>query len=68
MTDMKEIDLRDWFAGQALGGLLANAQYPTQGSGEPFNQFAAKLIDNAFRIADAMIKEGRRLKKESSAA
>jgi hypothetical protein len=67
MNDMHEIELLDWFAGHALGGILANAHYPPQGSGEPFNQYAARVTDNAYRIADAMVKEGRRLKKEASA-
>jgi hypothetical protein len=67
MADMKDIELFDWFAGQALGGILANAHFPPQGSGEPFDQFAARIIDNAYRLADAMLREGRRLKKERSA-
>jgi hypothetical protein len=41
MADMKDMELRDWFAGQALAGILSNAQYPPQSSGEPFDQFAA---------------------------
>jgi hypothetical protein len=67
MTQMPEMELFDWFAGQALGGILANAQFPPQGSGEPFDQFAARVTDRAYRIADAMVREGRRLKKEASA-
>jgi hypothetical protein len=64
MADLKDIELRDWFAGQALGGILANSHYPPQGSGEPFDQFAARVTDSAYRLADAMMKQGRRLKKE----
>ncbi len=65
MTDLKTIELLDWFAGQALAGILSNAHYPPQGSGEPFDQFAARVTDSAYRIAEAMIKQGRRLKKET---
>jgi hypothetical protein len=68
MTDMKDMDLRDWFAGQALAGILSNVQYPAQSSGEPFDQFAARVTDTAYRLAEAMMKHGRRLKKETSAA
>jgi hypothetical protein len=68
MADMKDIELRDWFAGQALAGILSNAQYPPQGSGEPIDQFVARVTDTAYRIAEAMIKQGRRLKKETTAA
>ena len=66
MADMKDMELRDWFAGQALAGLLANAQYPPQGSGEPLDQFVARVTDTAYRIAEAMRKQGRRLKAETS--
>ena len=67
MVDMKDMELRDWFAGQALAGILASAHYPAQGSGEPLDQFAARVTDTAYRIAEAMMKQGRRLKKETSA-
>ena len=65
MADMKDMELSDWFAGQALAGILASAHYPPQGSGEPFDQFAARVTDTAYRIAEAMMKQGRRLKKET---
>jgi hypothetical protein len=44
--------LRDWFAGQALTGLLADPN-----CNQPYSSFA----DDAYRIADAMLavrKEG----------
>jgi hypothetical protein len=68
MADMKDMELRDWFAGQALAGILANVQFPPQGSGEPFDQFAGRVTDTAYRIAEAMMRQGQRLKKEASAA
>jgi len=71
MTDtkaMNDTELRDWFAGQALVGLLSNSHYPPQGSGEPFDQFAGKVTDSAYRITEALMKQGRRLKKEATAA
>ena len=39
---MRELDLHDWYAGQALEGLLSNVHYPAQGSGEPMDQFVAR--------------------------
>lgn len=68
MADIKDIELYDWFAGQALAGLLSNSHYPPQGSGEPVDQYVARVTDGAYRIAEAMVKEGRRLKKERSTA
>jgi hypothetical protein len=67
MEGMQHIDLRDWFAGQALVGILSNSQFPSQGSGEPFDQFAGKVTDSAYKIAEAMIKQGRRMKKDMTA-
>ena len=66
MPDIKELELYDWFAGQALAGILANSHYPPQSSGEPLDQYVARVTDVAYRVADAMIKQGRRLKKETS--
>lgn len=66
--ELKQIELREWFAGQALGGILSNAHFPAQGSGEPFDQFVARVTDSAYRIADSMVKEGRRLKKAASSS
>ncbi len=68
MNDLKTIELLDWFAGQALAGLLSKAPYPPQGSGEPGDQLAARVTDSAYRLGEAMLKQGRRLKKEASAA
>ncbi len=68
MGDFKEMDQRHWFAGQALGGLLADEHYPSQGSGEPFEQYAARLSETSYRIADAMVQQGKKLKTEGPAA
>jgi hypothetical protein len=68
VSETKGIELRDWYAGQALMGLLSDSHYPPQGSGESVDEFGARVADSAFRIATAMIKEGRRLNKESNVA
>jgi len=67
MTDAKDLDLHDWFAGQALAGILSNSHYPPQGSGEAHDQYVARVTDSAYRLAEAMIKQGQRRKKELSA-
>lgn len=63
MNQTKELDLRDWFAGQVLNGILSNPNYPAHSSGEPFDQYAARVTDSAYRIAEAMIKYGQRANK-----
>jgi hypothetical protein len=68
MQEMNSFELRDWFAGQALAGMLSNPQCPQQVSGEPFDQYAAKMTDSAYRFAEAMMRQSNRLKKETTAA
>lgn len=45
MTDIKDFELYDWFAGQALAGILSNSHYPPQSSGEPMDQYVARVTD-----------------------
>lgn len=56
--------LRDWFAGQALAGVLANSENVAAGA-EPTNsalslrpqEFAGWLATTAYAVADAMLAE-----------
>ena len=60
MLDPKTLDLRDWFAGQALIGLLASVKV-----GPPINpDMTLKQLEpytrRAYDFADAMLKERER--------
>lgn len=48
-----DMTLRDWFAGQALAGMMASGDYPADGPRTP--------VGIAYAIADAML-HARRLK------
>lgn len=50
------IDLRDWFAGQALVGILVSPNTPRP-EVWPFDQHAASLAEQAYSYADAMLRE-----------
>jgi hypothetical protein len=56
MSPPNEIELRDWFAGQALAGILMNPNTPKAESA-PFEAHAASIAEQAFAYADAMIRE-----------
>lgn len=49
-------DLRDWFAGQAIAGLLANSADVTSTIVKP-GELKARAAGAAYRIADAMLAE-----------
>lgn len=49
------MSLRDWFAGQALTGILANTQYSSYGV--KLNNEMLNLDIACYKIADMMIKE-----------
>ncbi len=48
-TEGRGMNLRDWFAGQALAGILSNP--------ESSECHIAATAETAYRLADAMLKE-----------
>jgi len=47
--------LRDWFAGQALVGLLSAMAHPEDGG--THNHYTWDTAEDAYRLADAMLAE-----------
>jgi hypothetical protein len=54
----QDMDLRDWFAGQALKGLLAGPNAPKKSKSEAPAQYAARVAEEAYLFADAMMEVG----------
>ena len=50
-----DMDLRDWFAGQALMGLLMSPGTPRVGE-TPIEEHAQSLAEQAYAFADAMLR------------
>jgi hypothetical protein len=58
MPSPRDVDVRDWLAGQALAGLLAAEVTRLQGGSEGAARLAEQAEDvagRAWRIADAML-------------
>ena len=58
--DSQGMTLRDWFAGQALIGLLFNAETILKSSKESGNTATQELITASYELSDAMLKERKR--------
>jgi hypothetical protein len=57
MSEEQEMDLRDWFAGHALEGLLAGPNAPKKSGSESPDQYAVRVAEEAYLFADAMMHE-----------
>ncbi len=49
LPSQRGMSLRDWFAGQALVGILSDGQY------KPGKQWAADASASAYKVADEML-------------
>ena len=59
MTDVKDMDLRDWFAGQALAALIIQSTSLSLGS-DPLRKKGSLFAERAYEFADAMLDEKRK--------
>jgi len=59
MTDVKDMDLRDWFAGQAMSALIIQSTSLSLG-GDPMRKKGSLFAERAYEFADAMIEERKR--------
>jgi hypothetical protein len=57
MADVAGMDLRDWFAGQALNGLLSGPNAPKKSRNESAGQYATRVAEEAYLFAEAMLQE-----------
>jgi hypothetical protein len=53
-----DLDLRDWFAGQALMAILMSPNTPRAGE-SPLDVHAANVAEEAYAYADAMLRQRR---------
>jgi hypothetical protein len=61
MSEEQSMDLRDWFAGHALQGLLAGPNAPKKSRAESPDQYAERVAEEAYLFADAMMREQKKL-------
>lgn len=60
MSEEQQMELRDWFAGHALQGLLAGPNAPKKSGAESPDQYAVRLAEEAYLLAEAMLREQAR--------
>jgi hypothetical protein len=56
MDNASTMELRDWFAGQAVKGLLGGPNAPRKSGSESSEQYAARVAEEAYLFADAMLR------------
>lgn len=56
MVPASQLELRDWFAGQALIGILMNPDTPRP-EAPPLDVHTSSIAEQAYAYADAMIRQ-----------
>jgi hypothetical protein len=56
MDPVSTLAPRDWFAGQALAGLLAGPNAPKKSASESTQQYAVRVAEEAYLFADALVR------------
>jgi hypothetical protein len=59
METVKDLELRDWFAGQALAALIIQSTSLSLGS-DPTRKKGSLFAERAYEFADAMLEEKRK--------
>lgn len=54
------MSLRDWLAGMAMNGMFADPSYQDTDLEKPITIFPDDIVTDAYRVADAMIAEGKK--------
>jgi hypothetical protein len=67
MPEIKDLDLRDWFAGQALVGLLIRSVPTTGALSSGAGLRSTPFAEEAYKVADAML-EARKQQKHGGLA
>ena len=67
MPDVKDMDLRDWFAGQALSALIIQSAGLSQ-PGETYQKGRGiRYAERAYEFADAMLEERKKRNSQGAA-
>jgi hypothetical protein len=60
MVEVKDMSMRDWFAGQVLAGLILQAGGSYSGAGNLVTLRFAHFAEQAYDIADALLREKKK--------
>jgi hypothetical protein len=67
MPEIRDMDLRDWFAGQALVGLLIRSIPTTGALSSAAGLRSTPFAEEAYKVADAMLEAKKQRKTRQPA-